>query len=75
MRLDEIWGQLGTYLLPLLVILLTGKFLRRLLLLPFEYLSRRTATKVDDVLVEEAGRDLGIERTTLESASATKQEE
>jgi hypothetical protein len=40
--------------------LLTGKTLRRLLLLPFKLIAAKTTTKEDDVLVEEAAKDLGL---------------
>ena len=40
--------------------LLTGKTLRRLLLLPFKLIAAKTSTKEDDVLVEEAAKDLGL---------------
>jgi hypothetical protein len=40
--------------------ILTGKTLRRLLLLPFKLISRKTKTKEDDLIVQEAARDLGI---------------
>jgi len=46
--------------------LLTGKTFRRLLLLPFELLSRKTSTKIDDKLVEEARKDLGVPDATIE---------
>lgn len=46
--------------------LLTGKTFRRLLLLPFEYLARRSDNKADDKLIEEARKDLGIPDATLE---------
>lgn len=45
--------------------LFSGKFLRRLLLLPFEFLSRKTENKVDDKLVETARQDLGIPDPTI----------
>lgn len=45
--------------------LFSGKFLRRLLLLPFEAISRQTKTKIDDKLVEEARRDLGVQDATI----------
>lgn len=45
--------------------LLTGKFLRRLLLLPFEYLTKQTNNKIDDKLLEEARKDLGVTDSTL----------
>jgi hypothetical protein len=44
--------------------LLTGKTFRRLLLLPFEWISSKTGSKVDDKLVEEARKDLGIPDAT-----------
>lgn len=44
--------------------LLTGKTLRRLLLLPFELLAKKTANKTDDKLVEEARKDLGVPDAT-----------
>lgn len=43
--------------------ILTGKTLRRLLLLPFKLISKKTKTKEDDLLVQEAARDLGISDT------------
>lgn len=46
--------------------LLTGKTLRRLLLLPFELISKKTETKIDDKLVEEARKDLGVTDATVE---------
>jgi hypothetical protein len=47
--------------------LLTGKTFRRILLLPFEWISGRTGTRVDDKLVEEARRDLGVQDPTLDT--------
>lgn len=43
-----------------LVALLTGRTLRRLLLLPFKLLSEHTKTQEDDLIVQEAARDLGL---------------
>lgn len=40
--------------------ILTGKTFRRLLLLPFKLISRKTKTIEDDLLVREAARDLGL---------------
>lgn len=40
--------------------ILTGKTFRRFLLLPFKLISRKTKTKEDDLLVQEAARDLGL---------------
>lgn len=50
----------------------TGKFIRRLVLLPFEYLASRTSTTIDDKLLQEAEKDLGIDSPTL---PADKKEE
>jgi hypothetical protein len=41
--------------------LLTGKFIRRLLITPFDLIAEKTATQIDDKLVEEAKKDLGLE--------------
>ena len=43
-----------------LLAILTGKTIRRLLLLPFKLISEKTKTKEDDLIVEEAARDLGL---------------
>ena len=40
--------------------ILTGKTFRRFLLLPFKLISLKTKTKEDDLLVQEAARDLGL---------------
>lgn len=44
-----------------LLALLTGKTIRRLLLLPLKLLAARTKTHEDNLIVEEAARDLGLE--------------
>jgi len=44
-----------------LLALLTGKTIRRLLLLPLKLLAARTKTHEDDLIVKEAARDLGLE--------------
>lgn len=43
-----------------LLALLTGKTLRRLLLLPLKLISAKTKTKEDDLLIQEVARDLGL---------------
>jgi hypothetical protein len=43
-----------------LLALLTGKTVRRLLLLPFKLVASKTSTKEDDLIVEEAAKDLGL---------------
>ena len=40
--------------------ILTGKTFRRLLLLPLKLISKKTNTVEDDLLVQEAARDLGL---------------
>lgn len=40
--------------------ILTGKTFRRFLLLPFKLISKKTKNKEDDLLVQEAARDLGL---------------
>lgn len=46
--------------------LVMGRTLRRLLLLPFEWWARKTENKLDDQIVADAERDLGIEPTKFE---------
>jgi hypothetical protein len=41
--------------------LLMGKAVRRILLLPFQKIAEKTATKEDDIIVKEAAKDLEIE--------------
>lgn len=55
-------GALGS----LGVALLTGKAARRVLLLPLRMLAKKTATKEDDIIVEEAEKDLGLEHDKRE---------
>lgn len=50
-------GAVGTALLPLL----GGKFIRRLVLLPFKKIAEKTQNKEDDVLLHDAEQDLGLE--------------
>lgn len=65
MQLD--WKTLAiSGLAGVVTALLTGKTLRRLLLLPFEFISHKTQTRVDDKLVEEARKDLGVPDPTLD---------
>lgn len=56
--------------------ILTGKTFRRFLLLPFKLISRKTKTKEDDLLVQEAARDLGLpEDAAPEVKSDSKRKE
>lgn len=52
--------------------LLTGKTVRRLLLLPFEWVASKTGSKIDDKLVDEARKDLGVPDSTLNSEKEGK---
>lgn len=51
--------------------LLGGRFIRRLVLLPFEWWSRRTPNVIDDKLVAEARTDLGIPDSTIPESTST----
>jgi hypothetical protein len=50
-------GALG----PMIAALAAGRFLRRLVLKPFELWAAKTENKFDDQLVHDAEHDLGIE--------------
>jgi hypothetical protein len=57
---QQVYMIIGMGLGSAVLAILTGKTLRRLLLLPFKLISRKTKTKEDDLLVQEAARDLGL---------------
>lgn len=57
---QQLYTLIGMGLGSAVLAILTGKTLRRLLLLPFKLISRKTKTKEDDLLVQEAARDLGL---------------
>lgn len=59
--------QLLAALTGLGALLLAGKGFRRLVFLPFEWLVRKTPSKVDDVILAEAQSDVGID-STIEKA-------
>lgn len=63
MDLTDIHTQVGLALAGIGTALLMGKAIRRILLLPFEWLARKTDSKVLDVIVDEAEKDLGIDST------------
>lgn len=52
--------------------ILMGKFLKRLILLPFEYWASKTNNPVDDKLLDEAEKDLGITDRTISNDTITK---
>lgn len=51
-----------------LTALFMGKAIRRLVLLPFEWLASKTETRIDDTIIQEASKDLGIDISTLEKS-------
>lgn len=57
---QQLYMIIGMGLGSALLAILTGKTLRRLLLLPFKFIAHKTKTKEDDLLVKEAARDLGL---------------
>ncbi len=59
------WTTIATYLGPIALTLAAGKTLKRLVLLPFEYLRNKSRSKVVDVLVSQAEQDLGIDKPTI----------
>lgn len=61
------WG--GAALVPVLASLVAGRTLRRILLLPFEYWARRSKNTIDDQIVADAEKDLGIEPTKFDGDS------
>lgn len=50
-----------------------GKTLRRLILLPFELWARNSKNKIDDQIIADAEKDLGIDPLTTEEPSNGKQ--
>lgn len=73
---QQLYTLIGMGLGSAVLAILTGKTLRRLLLLPFKLISTKTKTKEDDLLVQEAARDLGLsEDAAPEVKHATKSEE
>ena len=57
---QQLYTIIGMGLGSAVLAILTGKTFRRFLLLPFKLISRKTKTKEDDLLVQEAARDLGL---------------
>lgn len=49
----------------ILAALVAGKTIRRIILLPFEWLASKTESRIDDKIVEQAEEDLGIPGGTL----------
>ncbi len=67
MNSEEIKTAAMVALAGAVMALLTGKTVRRLLLLPFEWIASRTSSKTDDKLVDEARHDLGVPDATLDN--------
>ena len=75
MTSNEIIAWATAAIAPIVGSLLIGKTLRRLVLMPFEYLSKRTATKLDDQVIADAAVDLGITPTRFDNDSDTDKED
>lgn len=56
-------------MLALVGSLLMGKTLKRLILLPFQWWARKTSNIIDDQIVADAERDVGIEPTKFDGDS------
>lgn len=56
----------------IVVALLSGKAVRRILLLPFEWIASRTSNKIDDKIIDDAQKDLGIEGDSIETKKEDK---
>jgi len=56
----EYRGYIGAGIGATILALITGKTIRRLVLLPFKLIAAYTSTKEDDLLVQEAAKDLGL---------------
>lgn len=69
MQLEELVQNIKPYLIPIGLALVFGKAIRRVLLLPVEWLVRKTNNKIDDVILKEAESDLGLDDSTLNKAS------
>jgi hypothetical protein len=65
----DIQQLLLTALIGILTTLLMGRFLRTLILLPFQKWAARSPSKDDDRLVEAAEKDLGVEHYTEEPSN------
>jgi hypothetical protein len=64
------WEQYGTAIqaagLALVVALLTGRLLKKLILIPFEWWAKRTETLVDDEIVATVKSDWNVKDTTID---------
>ena len=60
-----IWGSAA--LAPIIASLVAGKAIRRVLFMPFEWLSKRTKTELDDQIIADAREDLGIVPTKFDN--------
>lgn len=59
------YAQIAAYAAPIIAMLAAGKAVRRVVLLPFEWLRNKLKSRTLDVLLEEAERDLGIDKPTI----------
>lgn len=56
------WKSIGMAVGGMGTMLIAGKFLKVLILWPFDYLARRSKNKAAEALVEIAEKDLGVEQ-------------
>lgn len=59
------WKDVAVYLAPMLALLAAGKAVRRIVFVPIEWLRNKLGNKAFDVIVEEAEKDVGIDKSTL----------
>lgn len=57
----QILKTLGAIIGTMVTQLLAGKAIKRLILLPFQWLTKKTETPKDDAILKEAEKDLGLE--------------
>lgn len=62
MTRDEITLYVTAAIGPIVAALVAGKFLKRLVLKPFQWWASRTENKFDDQLIHDAEDDLGLDR-------------
>lgn len=65
-KLNEL-GPLATgALIAMVVTVITGRTLKKAVVLALQWIARRTDNKVDDELVDTAANDLGVTDTTID---------
>jgi hypothetical protein len=72
---DQIVAAVAAAATAIVAQLLAGKAIKKLLLWPLEWLTKKTKTKVDDKIVEQAQIDVGINPYAEEVKDATPPKE